>query len=215
MSLYTSSIPSLTTVVYKRGPQYGGHIATTSTVITAGYVVCGTAFQNVKDLNTPVLVTSEHINPEHTISVLAAADVTTEGIKKIEDTTVHTGTVPIVGTGALEALIILGIATSTIPIDYGDRWTDTVDATAYGYNAIYGSQDIRKASYVREGMCWIPFEGATLPAIGVGVVPSATTNGFVSLGTDRLAEITIGITVGTRYDGTNRHVLVILTPDGW
>jgi len=213
MSLYTSLIPSLTTVVYKRGPQYGGHIASTSTVITAGYVVCGTAFQNVMDLNTPVEVTSEHINPEHTISVLAAADVTSEGIKIIADLSGDAEAVA--GTGALEALKILGIAVSTIPIDYGDRWTDTVDATNYGYNAIYGAQDIRKASYVREGMCWIPFEGATLPAIGVGVVPSATTNGFVAIGTDRVNEITIGITVGTRYDGTNRHVLVILTPDAW
>lgn len=213
MSLYTSSIPSLTTVVYKRGPQYGGHIATTSTQINAGLVVCGTAFQNVKDLNTPVAVTTEHINPEHTISVLAAADVTTETILKY--TTLTGDAQDVTGTGALEALIILGIATSTIPIDYGDRWTGTVDATQYGYNAIYGSQDIRKASYVREGMVWIPFEGATLPAIGVGVVPSASTDGYVALGTDRIAEITIGITVGTRYDGTNRHVLVILTPDAW
>jgi len=213
MSLYTSLIPSLTTVVYKRGPQYGGHIASTSTVITAGYVVCADAFQNVMDLNTPVEVTSEHINPEHTIAVLAAADVTSETILKF--TTLSGDAQDVSGTGTLEALKILGIAVSTIPIDYGDRWTDTVDATTYGYNAIYGAQDIRKASYVREGMVWIPFEGATLPAVGVGVVPSATTNGFVALGTDRVAEITIGITVGTRYDGTNRHVLVILTPDAW
>ena len=209
MSLYKSLVPSIPTVVYKRGPQYGGIVASTED-ITAGLLVAATAFQDVKDLNTPTTAS----NPEHTIETLKAADVTSEGILKIADASVHTGDVPIVGTGALETLKILGVATSSMPIDYGDRWTSTTDATDYNFNAIYGGQDIRKASYVREGMVWILFEG-TLPAIGVGVVPSATNDGYVTLGTDRFAEITIGITVGTYDDGTDKYALVILTPDGW
>lgn len=210
MSLYKSLVPAIPTVVYKRGPQYGGSVAATES-ITAGLVVCATAFQDVKDLNTPLTAS----NPEHTIEVLAAADVTTEGIKYIDDITVHTGTVPIVGTGALEALKILGVATSSMPIDYGDRWTGTTDVTEYNFNAIYGGQDIRKASYVREGMVWTRFYGATLPAIGVGVTPSSNTDGYVELGTDRANEITIGITVGTYDDSTDKYALVILTPDRW
>jgi len=212
MSLYKSLVPSIPTVVYKRGPQYGGHVATSET-ITAGLVVAAVGFQEIKDLNTPTGSGSEHIKPEHTIQVLKAADVTTNGIKVISD--VSGDAEAISGTGALEALKILGVATSSMPIDYGDRWSSTVDVTDYTYDSIYGGADVRKASYVREGMVWCHFYGGTLPAIGVGVVPSTNTDGYVELGTDRVNEITIGITVGTYDDGTDKYVLVILTPDRW
>lgn len=208
MALYKSLVPALPTVVYKRGPQYGGTVATTESIV-AGLVVAATAFQDVKDLNTPLVAS----NPEHTIEILKAADVTSETILKY--TTLSGDAQDVSGTGALEALKILGIATSSMPIDYGDRWTGTTDVTEYNFSAIYGGQDIRKASYVREGMVWTRFEGGTLPAIGIGVVPSAATDGYVALGTDRIAEITIGITIGTYDDGTDQYALIILTPDMW
>lgn len=215
-----SLIPEVPTVVHKRGPQYGVQVKD-ATNIVAGQLVVADALQAVSDWNTPATA--------YTPVVIAAPfdkdNATYANLLRIESTTVHTGTVPVVGSTNAETLKIIGVAVTTAPISYDLRFSPE-DVTNYLYDSTFGAQDIRRATIITNGLVWMRYEGASFPAINESVVPSATTDGRVTklalisggeaftIG-DRIGHMSVGITWGTYDDGTNKYILIRLTPDLW
>lgn len=216
-----SLVPELPSVVHKVGPRYGVQVKNAET-INSGDLVVMDALQAVIDHNTPSTTYDKIVIG----ATFDKANATYANLKKIEDTTVHTGTVPIIGSGKLEALMIAGVSVTTNPIDYDLRGAPT-DVTDYTFDTTqYGGQDFRRATIITQGMVWMRYDGADFPAVGEGVVPSATTNGRVTkldlisggdafTAGDRFAHMCVGITWGTYDDGTDKYVLLRLTPDLW
>jgi len=216
-----SLVPELPSVVHKVGPRYGVQVKD-ATIINSGDLVVMDALQAVIDHNTPSTTYDKVVIG----ATFDKTNATYANLQKFAPHTAHTGTEEIEGSIKVEALMIAGVSVTTNPIDYDLRGAPT-DVTQYTFDATrYGGQDFRRATIITEGMVWMRYDGASFPNVGEGVVPSATTDGRVTklalisggeafTAGDRVTHSNVGITWGTYDDGTDKYILIRLTPDLW